>query len=145
VCLVTYAGRREHVRAVRQQLHRLVTIEGVPPGEIALLTGHKLDADSPFAAGQVLGNLTLTTTAPPGPNEVLVSTIQRFKGLERRAVILADLDQTVHPDLPTVLYVGASRAKEHLAVVIDQAAPPAILARLQAAATPAPSPTPEGR
>jgi ATP-dependent exoDNAse (exonuclease V) beta subunit len=42
-------------------------------------------------------------------------TIQKFKGLERQAVILAELDDVA--DRRELLYVGVTRARVYLAVV----------------------------
>ena len=56
---------------------------------------------------------------------ILCDSIRRFKGLDREVVILAELD----PDdqrLGPLLYVGASRAREHLVVI----APPELARRL---------------
>ncbi|MCC7494881.1 MAG: ATP-binding domain-containing protein [Fimbriimonadaceae bacterium] len=123
-------GAREQQRAARQLLHEWIQESQIPSRDVVILTGHRSTAGSPFAAGQQLGNYRLTQHDPPGPGEVLVSTIQRFKGLERRAVILADLDEAVHPALPTVLYVGASRAQERLGILLRQGVDPTVQSRL---------------
>lgn len=57
----------------------------------------------------------------PGPLEVRVATIHRFKGLESPVVILAEIDGRVAPDaLPGLIYVGATRARSHLVVIADE-------------------------
>ncbi|MBU6455861.1 MAG: ATP-binding domain-containing protein, partial [Cyanobacteria bacterium REEB67] len=49
------------------------------------------------------------------------STIKSFKGLESNVVIVTELDETIHsrPEnvLVNELYVGLSRAKNHLIVM----------------------------
>jgi superfamily I DNA/RNA helicase len=58
----------------------------------------------------------------PEPGALLTSTIHGFKGLERPVVILAEIGER-HPEaLPTYLYVGASRARNHLIVLATEAA-----------------------
>jgi hypothetical protein len=55
---------------------------------------------------------------PTRGNEVRVATIHRYKGLESPVVVLAEVDLRVRPeDLAPLLYVGATRARSHLAVV----------------------------
>jgi hypothetical protein len=65
--------------------------------------------------------------APELPSDlILCDTIRRFKGLERPVIILVELSTTDAKMLDRLLYVGGSRAKQHL-VVIGRAA---ALARL---------------
>lgn len=48
---------------------------------------------------------------------ILCDTIRRFKGLERPVIILVELG-TNDADMPDrLLYVGGSRARQHLAVI----------------------------
>jgi len=54
-------------------------------------------------------------------------TIRRFKGLERPVIILVELSAKDAKTLDKLLYVGGSRARQHL-VVIGTAA---LLARLR--------------
>jgi hypothetical protein len=55
---------------------------------------------------------------PTRQNEVRVTTIHRFKGLESPVVVLAEIDGRVPADqLPGLLYVGATRAMGHLVVI----------------------------
>jgi hypothetical protein len=53
----------------------------------------------------------------PEPGALLASTIHGFKGLERPVVILAEIGERHGEDLATYLYVGASRARNHLIVL----------------------------
>ena len=53
---------------------------------------------------------------------VLCDSIRRFKGLERPVIVLVEL-QADDPQAGRLLYVGASRARQHLVVI----APPAVL------------------
>ena len=48
------------------------------------------------------------------------STISGFKGLEADAVLLIDLDDLVDPDTRALLYVGASRAKTLMTLILDE-------------------------
>ncbi|MEI8335152.1 MAG: ATP-binding domain-containing protein, partial [Chloroflexota bacterium] len=64
---------------------------------------------------------------PGTPDDVILcDTIRRFKGLDQKVVVLVELDPA-DPRLETLLYVGVSRAREHLVVI----APPAVCDRLR--------------
>ena len=47
-------------------------------------------------------------------NSVVYSTIQGFKGLESKVVVLIDIDQIQEKYFEKLLYTGISRAKVHL-------------------------------
>jgi hypothetical protein len=58
---------------------------------------------------------------PTKGGQVRVATIHRYKGLEAPVVVLCELDGRVAAsDLPALLYVGATRARAHLAVVCTE-------------------------
>jgi len=65
----------------------------------------------------------LTDSLPPRPGQVYCTTIHSFKGLERSAIILAgvgqQLTQEAH-DVNSLLYVGCSRARHHLVVLMPE-------------------------
>ena len=134
VAVLSVGGAREQQKAVRRLAHSYLAERGIPHDEMVLLTGHKNDAAATFPVGLKLGNLTLTAQDPPPPGHLLVSTAQRFKGLERRAVIVADIDDQVWPDPESVMYVACSRAKEHLAIVAPAGLSSELVERLRAAA-----------
>ena len=59
----------------------------------------------------------------PTPGKVLTCTIHGFKGLERPVVILAEIGEGGRDDqaeLARYLYVGGSRAKNHLIVLATE-------------------------
>ena len=117
--------------AVRQVLHRLVVTERVPREQIVVLTGHSLARSGVWQqrrfgdqqlwngsyddAGHHLG--FSADAAPEQPRDtVLCDSIRRFKGLEREVVILVEVEPD-DPRLEQLLYVGATRAREHLVVI----------------------------
>jgi hypothetical protein len=53
----------------------------------------------------------------PEPGTLLLGTIQGFQGLERPVVVLAELDERSEDRLDQLLYVGGSRARNHLIVL----------------------------
>ena len=71
------------------------------------------------------GNPNPMVPAPPD-DVILCDSIRRFKGLERPVVVLVEL-RADDARLDRLLYIGASRARQHLVVV----APAAVLEHLR--------------
>jgi superfamily I DNA/RNA helicase len=140
--LIAAEDERETLEALRRTLHRLVHEERVLPDQIAVLTGGSLSTSAVWRqrtyGNEVLWNGSYDESGrtlglapelqPEQPSDVvLFDSIRRFKGLEREVVILVELD-AVEPDrLEQFLYVGLTRALNHLVVI----APAAILARIR--------------
>lgn len=76
--------------------------------------------------GRSLG--AAASDVPELPSDVILcDTIRRFKGLERPVIILVELSPKDTKMLDKLLYVGGSRARQHLVVI----GPAEVLARLQ--------------
>jgi hypothetical protein len=102
---------------VRRAIHTLLHDEGIELDQIVVLTPRSSHR-SVLQENARIGNLTLTWNER-GPNQVKVTSIARFKGLESDVVILAELDQAYHETRDALLHVGISRAKHH-AVIVGQ-------------------------
>jgi len=103
-------------KALAGQLQRLIREEQVPPEHIAILTGRKpktLGLDAP----NVLGAFALTDAEHPQPGRVTLDTIHRFKGLDAPVVILTGLEGINAANANTLIYVGITRARQHLVVL----------------------------
>jgi len=139
--LIRAEGDAETVEALRVVLHRLVTDEHVAPGSIAVLTGHGLEHSAVWKhrryGNQVLWNgavgddgrlfgFAAADVPEPPPDVVLCESIRRFKGLERPVIVLLEVPRDDPERLERLLYIGASRARQHLVVI----APLALLRRL---------------
>jgi hypothetical protein len=116
---VAYDSPQAMLRNIRQMLHRLINEEGIDPSDLVILTP-RAEKRSALTEGLALGNFTLTRRQPRRPTEVPVRTVHSFKGLERRVVLLAEIDSSVYPGVEMVLYVGCSRARTHLLIFHDQ-------------------------
>jgi hypothetical protein len=131
----------ETIEELRKVLHRLVAVEGVVPGSIAVLSGVGLDKSAVWRqrvyGNQVLWNgavhddgrlLGLASDDVPEqpPDVVLCDSVRRFKGLERPVIVLLEVPRDDPDRLDRLLYIGASRATQHLVVI----APTAVLRRL---------------
>ena len=122
---------RPTLEALRAVLHRLRVDEGVRPWEIAVLVGGSLDGSATWLerrfGNEVLWNGQVDGAGrprglaahdvPPQPSDtILCDSIRRFKGLERPVIVLVEL----RPDdkrAEQLLYIGASRASQHLVVI----------------------------
>ena len=103
-------------RALRQVLHRLVVEGNVPSEDIVVLTPRGQERSHLWRMGMV-GNFRLTDQWSAGSGEIFCSTVHSFKGLESPVVILAEIEPYGAQDLESILYVGCSRACNHLIVL----------------------------
>ena len=103
---------------LRKVLHRLINEESIAPHDLVVLTP-RAEARSALTEGLTLGNFVLTRKPSRSPNQIQVNTIHQFKGLERRVVVITELDEAAHRDKNMILYVGCSRARVHLILLHD--------------------------
>ena len=102
----------EHLLAV--VLRNLVEEEHVPLEDIVVLTPSGTGKSRLRSRGSA-GGFRLSETVEPGT--VLATSVHAFKGLERPVVILAELGDKHLEDVRQYLYVGGSRARNHLVVL----------------------------
>jgi hypothetical protein len=120
------AGEKE----LRRLLHRLINVNGFKNDEIAVLT--PLSKKNSSILGLRLGNVELSDRLPIASNEVFATTIRRFKGLERPVVVLCEVDARMSEEqAEQLIYVGTSRARTLLIILIGQNAPPFIQQELK--------------
>lgn len=98
-------------------LTNLVEEEGVPMDDIAVLTPSGHDKSRLRSRGSVNG-FRLSESVEPGA--VLATSVHAFKGLERPVVVLAELGDKHLEELSKYLYVGGSRAQNHLIVLATE-------------------------
>jgi nuclease-like protein/UvrD-like helicase family protein/AAA domain-containing protein len=104
----------------------LLTERGILPRNIAVLTGRGVDKSN-FIPLRRLGRILLTRDQDREPDRVLVETIFRFKGLERQAIVMTEIDNLDPDEDMAAYYVGLTRARLRLIVVGGEAA----IARLE--------------
>lgn len=104
--------------AVSSALGRLIREEKIPPGNIVVLTGCSLKK-TPLGNEGHIGGFRVTEDPSDG-RKVLLSSIHSFKGLDKEAVILCELEGLVEQDRDQVLYVGISRARQYLEVIAKE-------------------------
>ncbi len=113
--------REATLKGTQHALDELVNKQKIRPRDIIVLTVRAQDK-SDLKDGQPLGNLTLTW-GPPSHNQVEVSTVHAFKGLERSVVVLTEFDSLRGGDKERsdfLMYIGMSRAKHHLVLVGEE-------------------------
>lgn len=102
------------LRLLGTVLTNLVEEERVPLEDIALLTPSG-SGKSRLRAHASIAGFRLSDSVEPGT--LLSMSVHAFEGLERPVVILAELGDEHAEDLRPYLYVGASRARNHLIVL----------------------------
>jgi len=110
---ISYQDETDMQGLLKKILHRLVNEEAIETKDIVILTPKGQDRTS-LQHGMKLGNFTLTTQQVLRQTDVMLTSIQKFKGLERRVVIMTEIDELVRHDLDKLLYIGFSRARTHL-------------------------------
>lgn len=109
------------VSCVAQVVERLVAEEGVPQKDVVILSSHAL-AKSGFASGRLDPyKLVEDRTKEKG---ILFSSIRGFKGLESPVVVLCELEDLDDMTRDQQLYVGLSRARNHVAIVVPEPTSP---------------------
>jgi AAA domain len=112
--ILGYGDDEELAHLLAVVLRNLVEGERVPLDEIVVLTpsgSHK----SRLRARERVNGFALSDRVEDG--KVLTASVQAFSGLERPVVILAELDEKHVEDVGRYLYVGGSRARNHLIVL----------------------------
>lgn len=124
--IIPYSSGADGNTQLRRLLHRLLNEDGFRHDELAILTG--LGSRSSSILGQRLGNVQITDRLPLQNGEVFGTTIRRFKGLERPVIILAEIDGRLPADdAEMLMYIGTSRARAYLIILLGEGAPEPLL------------------
>jgi len=118
--MIACSTKKQMITQMGKILHRLITVEGFPSGDITVLSMRSIEKDksSDFNEGVTCGNYVLKKV-PSKPSEIQLSTVHSFKGLENRIVILSDMNQSTIQDI-SLVYVAFSRPRNHLIVMGDE-------------------------
>ncbi|MHB8598529.1 MAG: NERD domain-containing protein [Ktedonobacteraceae bacterium] len=129
--VIPYTDAADGKTQLHGLLQRLLDEEGFTHSEIAVLTARGFQTSD--VLGQRLGTIQLTGRLPLAPGEVLATTVRRFKGLERSVIVLCEVDSRIPPgDAESLMYVGTSRAKTYLVVLLGLDAPGIVRSALTA-------------
>lgn len=112
---IAYDSQQAMLKLLQQRLHQLVNEDGIASSDLVILTP-RAEGRSALNEGVSLGNFRLTRKEPVRPTDISVRTVHAFKGLDRRVVLLTEVDPWASKELATLLYVGCSRARTHLLI-----------------------------
>lgn len=106
-------------KCIRQKISDLLKSERISAGDIVVLTPAKL-SESQLNELSLANGLRLSAGPRPG-QDVLLSSIKDFKGLERPVVIVTEFDRLPFDDAERrrLLYTALSRPKSYL-ILIDE-------------------------
>lgn len=109
-------ARADLRRELSKVLHRLIHNERIAPRDLVVLTSYSVDRSAVVGA---VGSFRLTPT-PAGGNDVLLSSIYRFKGLDAKAVVVVEVYQREDVEAMKLMYVACSRARSLLVVIFTE-------------------------
>ncbi|WP_169460987.1 NERD domain-containing protein [Ktedonobacter racemifer] len=116
VVIERYSGNDQLKKLLRRTIHHLVQEEQVAAEDIVILTP-RAPQHSALTHMGMLGNFRLVSTPTWASGEIFYTTIHQYKGLESPVVILVELEPDYAPNIETLLYIGSSRARNHLIVL----------------------------
>lgn len=107
-----------------EKLLKKLTTEGVPAQRITVLSPKKTD-DSCFPELRKLSSINVEQVSDlffsdKNADTVTFTTIHSFKGLENAVIILTDVEDLTNEKAKSILYVGMSRAKQRLYMILSE-------------------------
>jgi hypothetical protein len=125
---VFYGGATDQVRAIDRSLQLLRT-EGFRAEDIVIL-GPRRKENTSLQGLDACGGFRITERERrTASSQAVYSTIQAFKGLESQAIVLIDIWPEPESRNDAMLYVGMTRARTRLVMVMPEAARPELLHR----------------
>lgn len=128
-----WTGQSSLVNALSRTIDRLAR-DGVSLGDVMVLSPRRLE-HSALSAVKRIGDAPIVDCSRSldiVENAVRFSTIHSFKGLESKAVIIVDINEIDEEGPQYLLYVGMSRARSLLILMIHESARKAVDARIKA-------------
>jgi len=111
--------------------------EGIEPGDIVVLGPRKLEnsflKNSESIGGLGVVELSRNIASNLSTKTILYSTIHSYKGLESPVIILVDINYVAQEDPQALLYVGMSRARSLLCLLLNKKARDFVQSRIKKA------------
>lgn len=123
-----YASEGDQVRHINEIVTGLLA-SGVDGSRVAILSARSL-AKSVLRTRLAFGTCRQGDGQPAGKTGVRLSTISAFKGLEADFVVLVDIEELESDWWRSILYVGMSRARTQLFVLMPKHCRPSYEAQL---------------
>ena len=118
-----YSDRKEERKEVFKLLKKLFA-EGIKRSEVIILSPYRLDNEKnclyDAKIPPELGTLPLNNYDEPNDEQLRVSTVQAYKGLEAKVVIYTDVKGFKEDDHRMLNYVAMSRARTLLEIFYDK-------------------------
>lgn len=114
-----FKNRKEEAKQVEKVVHKLLK-EGVSPEDIVILSPVRLENSAVAEIAPRLGVPIADIRDIEGEAGgcIVFSTVYSFKGMESPAIILTGFDSIASDEEKSLLYVGMSRARSHLVIVV---------------------------
>lgn len=127
--VITYHGEEDGLRRLQKLLYQLVVEEKIHPNDITILTPRGRETTK-LSSGTRLGNFQLSSHESAERNVIQATSVYLFKGLEKKVIILTELDSRTTYNPKILMYVGCSRARNHLVILYDENTPSSILTEI---------------
>jgi len=119
----TYSNKSAEADMVFNEIRRLKS-EGISKKDIVILSYYRMDNPECCLCGKTIptdiGNIRSNVTSNFAQcNSIRFYTVQAFKGLEAKAVIMIDIDSLSDDHKRLMNYVGMSRARTYLEIFYD--------------------------
>lgn len=119
---IFYENRDNQINRIESILSKLA-YEGIAPRKITVLSPvaiQKSCFDSLLASGKVEVEEISSSFFDPEFNKITFSTIHSFKGLENSVIVLTDVENLTSVSARSLLYVGMSRARQRLYMLLPE-------------------------
>lgn len=118
-----YSDSADQTKKIETLLKKLIA-DGIPARKITVLSP-KASESSCFPALQKLNSVKVEQISDSffddkGTDKITFATIHSFKGLENSIIILTDKEDLVNEKAKSLLYVGMSRAKQRLYMILSE-------------------------
>jgi hypothetical protein len=116
---IPVASAEEARTRLQRVLHKLVNEDGLRTNAIIVLTPVS-EKRSQWKSDDMLGNFVLTWDMDTQMRDAIrICTIHSFKGLESPVVILTEMNEARSDISDQLVYIGLSRARNHVMVIGD--------------------------
>jgi hypothetical protein len=127
---IHFSGENDQIRQLQKIVQKLIIEEHISNQDIVILTPRG-EKNTKLVPGLKLGIFSITNQPPNHPSKIQVTSVYKFKGLERRVVILTEIDHRANTNRDMLMYVGCSRARTHLIILTEEGAPHQIKDRIK--------------
>jgi hypothetical protein len=115
-----WRNRKEETIELEKAIRKLLA-EGIAPSDIVILSPYRFKESDVRQIAENIGCTACDVQDLAGdPDDCIVfSTIHSFKGMESPAIVLTGITEISSDEQRSLLYIGMSRARSHLVVVIN--------------------------